>query len=137
MTDRKPIVLTNVTLNHSRTVGPLQWYQTEKQKEVKWGGSWTADYSRQWTPLSDINFVELWQKSESVEHFSESYKFNHPEGKGYEPTGVQAARKRYDNLSVGLKCLRRDANIKKEVQDATDLAQMRMLAATLSPGCSQ
>ena len=49
MNNRKPIVLKSVELNPRRTINL----------------AWSSQYH--WTPLSDLNFVELWQKSESVD----------------------------------------------------------------------
>jgi hypothetical protein len=117
MNNRKPIVLKSVELNPRRTINL----------------AWSSQYH--WTPLSDLNFVELWQKSESVEHFVESYKFNHPEGKGYQASGVHGARQRYANLRVPLKRLRRDHQIQDEMRELVELSEMRLLAAKLEKDC--
>jgi|21_taG_2_1085346.scaffolds.fasta_scaffold01405_10 hypothetical protein len=117
MNNRKPIVLKNVELNDRRTIG------------LPYGREW------RWTPLIDLNFVELWQKSESVEHFVESYKFNHPQGKGYETGGVYGARQRYTNLRVPLKRLRHDHQIQDEMRELVELSEMRLLAAKLEKDC--
>lgn len=114
MNNRKPIVLRDVELNTRRTINL---------------------YNDYWIPLSDLNFVELWQKSESVEHFVESYKFNHPRGRGYHPAGVHGARKRYTNLRVPLKRLRNDHQIQDEMRELVELSEMRLLAAKLEKDC--
>jgi hypothetical protein len=117
MSNRKPVVLKKVVLNNKRTINRA--YRSH----------------RHWTPLSDLNFVELWQKSESVEHFVESYKFNHPYGKGYHPAGVHGARQRYVNLGVPLKRLRHDHQIRDEMRELVELSEMRLLAAKLEKDC--
>ena len=131
MNDRKPIVLSEVKLNHGRTIGHVHW-RPIKEGAPGYSAEYTKhhrDDSEQWVPLCDLNFVELWQKSESTEHFVESYSHNHPEGRGF--TGANGARKRYDNLGVVLKELEPDSRITKRLDQMTELAQMRLLAATL------
>jgi hypothetical protein len=96
-TNRKPVVLEKVALS-SRVVGRIN-------------NNWDK-YNPGWTPLTDENFIELWQKSDSLDHFIESYTYNHPKGKCFK-SPIQAAS-RYYNRDVDLRYLDWDPNPKDD-----------------------